>query len=594
MTIATKSLLSISLLLGGCVAIDDFSMFYVPDGSVDGGTDTGMTDTSTTDSSTDAPIDGCTPVAETCNSVDDDCDGTVDEEPTECSVPNGSVTCMSDMCVLLACDAGWESCGGEDCDTDVRADRYHCGACGDICDLGADCVSSVCTASDVLWTTIADSPVTAFTTAVDFRDDLVVFGGLYREELEVDGISVTGSATENRIYAAQLNESGEPEWVVTSDAGDFNTVQTAAIAPSGEIYVTGEVADLLTIDGRNVTTPASTRSVYLWILTNRGVTTGLEILEATGGQVRSVDSGVSSDGTLYIAGWFTGTVTFGTASAASAGAKDMFIAKRTTAGVTSLFTFGSGGDEGIYAMDVDPAGGVVISADYENVITMGSTTLPAPVGSVDSIVAAIDATGGVRWVHTAGSPRLEWSQGVAIDEDRNVYFMGAFPHEVDGSGGLSAASFDTTGIVGAEVVICSFDSTGSLRWAHPTEIGESYWTTVMGSPALRHSFGHASASGGRLYVAVDIISGLAIDERSVTSATLSSSVGVFAFDAANGSFDWAHTFGATNDFGAFDLAADPTSVAVAGRFRETATIGADTYTSPTGAWSGYVTRIVSP
>jgi hypothetical protein len=557
----TKILLASLLAASGCVAIDDFSMFYVSDG----GTDTGVSDSSPTDADAtpDAPpIDGCVIAAETCNGFDDDCDGTVDEEPT--------------------------GAGG---------DRYNCGECGNACGLVADCVDGSCADSSLDWTALAESPVTAFTLAVDMTGDRVVLAGRFLNEITVsDSPEIGSTAAGFRLYVARVEAStGAPVWVATDDAGDFNTVQTVTHATTGETYVTGEVASLLTIDGRTVTTPDSTLSVFLWALDEGGVTSGLDILQSVDGTVRSVDSGVSSDGTLYIAGNFTGTFTFGTASATSAGGRDMFIAKRTAAGVTSIFTFGSEGEEAIYAMDVEAAGGVVVAADYQNTFTMGTTTLPAPSGAVDGIVAAIDPTGDVRWVHTAGGPLADWVQGVAVDEDRNVYFMSAFPKEMDGSGGLNAASFDTTGLIDADVVICSFDTAGTLRWARVTEVGESFWATDFGgAPVLRHRFAPMSAGGGRLYVAPGIAGGESIDERSVIGTTFSSSVGLIAFSTADGSFDWAHSFGATNAFGVFDVAASDSAVVIGGRFRDVATIGLESFTSPTGGWTGFVTHVVSP
>jgi hypothetical protein len=67
----------------------------------------------------------CTPAAEVCNGVDDDCDGVVDED---CS----------------SCAAGETMCGAVCVDT--LFDELNCGACATACAAGQTCLRGVCIA----------------------------------------------------------------------------------------------------------------------------------------------------------------------------------------------------------------------------------------------------------------------------------------------------------------------------------------------------------------------------------------------------------------------------------------------------------------
>ncbi|MFO0630923.1 MAG: hypothetical protein U0325_35580 [Polyangiales bacterium] len=105
------------------------------------------------------PVCSCTPRgAETCNDVDDDCDGLVDEGTSRCSgrcvdlandatncggcgvVCGGGTGCANGACVCPP--SASLSCGGR-C-VDPRTSNANCGACGNVCGTGTSCVSGTC------------------------------------------------------------------------------------------------------------------------------------------------------------------------------------------------------------------------------------------------------------------------------------------------------------------------------------------------------------------------------------------------------------------------------------------------------------------
>ncbi|ATB45320.1 hypothetical protein [Corallococcus macrosporus] len=114
----------------------------------------------------DGPRYCCLPdPAEVCNNVDDDCDGLVDDLDTPCYTgPEGTrdvglcqageSVCTQDnstACVGQVLPA-IESCNGldDDCDGaadedfDLQTDPGHCGACNNDCTFLQDCVNGVC------------------------------------------------------------------------------------------------------------------------------------------------------------------------------------------------------------------------------------------------------------------------------------------------------------------------------------------------------------------------------------------------------------------------------------------------------------------
>jgi len=86
---------------------------------------------------------------ETCNLLDDDCDGTTDEGPNSelCDVGNADALCVEGQCLITNCLNGFSNCNGEANDgCEARLDSAeHCGICFNAC--GYTNATGVCTNS---------------------------------------------------------------------------------------------------------------------------------------------------------------------------------------------------------------------------------------------------------------------------------------------------------------------------------------------------------------------------------------------------------------------------------------------------------------
>ncbi len=76
--------------------------------------------------------------AETCNNVDDDCDGSVDDgASTSCAaLPHATVACVDGSCGIGACTGTFADCNGataDGCEVNNATDLANCGACNNAC-----------------------------------------------------------------------------------------------------------------------------------------------------------------------------------------------------------------------------------------------------------------------------------------------------------------------------------------------------------------------------------------------------------------------------------------------------------------------------
>ncbi len=96
---------------------------------------------------------------ETCNTLDDDCDGTIDNVPNinlECGANNPlaqnvvSWACTTGFCQVASCSGQFADCNGapgDGCEVDLRIDPVNCGVCATVCDSTngtAVCANSMC------------------------------------------------------------------------------------------------------------------------------------------------------------------------------------------------------------------------------------------------------------------------------------------------------------------------------------------------------------------------------------------------------------------------------------------------------------------
>lgn len=76
---------------------------------------------------------------EVCNSVDDDCDGLIDEVASDasCQAPHSKSSCLFGQCILVECESGYRDCDQlqvTGCEVG-RDDPEHCGRCDRACKL---------------------------------------------------------------------------------------------------------------------------------------------------------------------------------------------------------------------------------------------------------------------------------------------------------------------------------------------------------------------------------------------------------------------------------------------------------------------------
>lgn len=171
------------------------------------------------------------------------------------------------------------------------------------------------------------------------------------------------------------------------------------------------------------------------------------------------------DGTIYVVGHFTDTVTFHgsgneAVGAKGEGGKDLFIAKYQADGAYVWHLTG-GGREDDTATDIDRypwSGKLYVSGGFQERGKFGSVTLLAN-GLTDALLLKLDADGNVHWVRKGGGDEHDVAAAVAVDQtNESVYIAGDYYLEADFNGTelLSVGSSD--------MFLAKFNSDGDQEW----------------------------------------------------------------------------------------------------------------------------------
>lgn len=194
------------------------------------------------------------------------------------------------------------------------------------------------------------------------------------------------------------------------------------------------------------------------------------------------------DGTIYVVGHFTDTVTFhvsetDTVGVKGQGGKDVFIAKYLPDG-TFVWQVTGGGWEDDTATDIDRyrwSGKLYISGGFQERGLFGSEQLLSA-GLTDAFLLKMDADGNVHWARGGGGEEHDVAAAVSVDPtNESIYIAGDYYQQ---------ANFDGTELQSAgssDMFLAKFDDNGNQLWIQSnggtnvdvsTDIGVDYNNNV--------------------------------------------------------------------------------------------------------------------
>ncbi len=289
----------------------------------------------------------------------------------------------------------------------------------------------------------------------------------YNGNINIGEFSLIAEGEED-ILIAKISPNKGIEWV-TSIGGPERDIATGIITDLfGNSYITGSFSHSMLFDNRGIFAKGGTDGFIAKILPDGSV----EWLVNVGGDGNDVVNDICLDSfsNLIITGYYTSQGFFDKIELNSEGNSDMFLARYTPEG-QCLWAKSGGGeffDEGM-----------AVTCDNENrIYTTGKFTKKAIIGGKELIsnsdntefldyeiyVAKYFLNGMPDWVLQAGGEGDDEAQGIAADENGNVFITGSFTR--NSKFGNSELQANVTGdFESKDIFVARINSNGTFYWA---------------------------------------------------------------------------------------------------------------------------------
>ncbi|MDI1476634.1 hypothetical protein [Polyangium sp. y55x31] len=393
-------------------------------------------------------------VPETCNSVDDDCDGDIDEEGTD--VGDGCSPGYLGVCAegATTCHHGVIICQSLVLPSPEIADGLD-NDCNGLVDDGL-------ALGNGLWAKGYGSDAASqsgFRIATDSAGNIGVIGTMTGGNIHFGGdtMTVTGSAD---AFLVKLDPNGgflwQQQFSATNELGHVNAL---AFDPAGHVFTAGYFVSGMTVGGASLTPIGGGGDIFLLKHDGAtGVVLWSKVLGESTNSQNAVDIAATKAGGVVVTGTVNGgAVDFGGGGLNGSHA-DAFLAMYDATGahvfskrfVDSAFQYGRG-------VAVNAAGEIVLAAEVQNTIDFGGGVLVST-GLTDVALAKFAADGTHIWSNVYGSSYAQEVSRVAFDPQGNILVAGTHQNALEFGCGPVFPPND------AGFFVAKFDPNGACLW----------------------------------------------------------------------------------------------------------------------------------
>ncbi len=271
------------------------------------------------------------------------------------------------------------------------------------------------------------------------------------------GLTTVGSAGSTDIFIAKYDAAGNQLWIKTMGGTGADVPGKLAKDANSNIILTGYFNGNALIGNQGFASAGrsdifvlkmDSDGNYLWQKSFGGI-------NYDEGHAVSVDN----DGNIFITGFFSTDVFFGSTQLSNSGNYDIFLTKLDIAGnVLWAKKFGGTGYNFGNGLLHDGNGGVYLSGTYRGMANMGCSTFSGSTSSPRGYLARYSSIGDCLWVDSIANDDVDVT-GISLSPSGNVFISGTFYQSLD----ISNNHF--TGSGAGDMFMAAFNPSGNNIWA---------------------------------------------------------------------------------------------------------------------------------
>ena len=268
--------------------------------------------------------------------------------------------------------------------------------------------------------------------AIDSESNIVVTGA-FAGEVDFGGEALV-SAGGTDIFVARFDKLGALLWSARFGDAANQVARGVAFDSSNNAFLAGTFDGMLDFGTGAITSAGGTDA----FIAKLAASNTFEWFTRGGDKSDQSVAAVAADsaGNVIVAGAFAGSVGFGASPLMSAGAQDIFVAKLADSSIPSWSgRYGDASDQVATAVGVDHQGSVLVAGNFSGAVNFGGDTL-ASLGGTDVFVTKLDSGGNHSWSKRFGNGDDQEASAAAFDSNGNGIVVGSFRGAVDFGGGL--------------------------------------------------------------------------------------------------------------------------------------------------------------
>lgn len=321
----------------------------------------------------------------------------------------------------------------------------------------------------------------------------VIYTGTYWSNAQFGSINLNGSA--DHVFVVKLDANGNWLWGSTGGCDGDDHGYDLVTDPAGNIFLTGYLSThygppvCTAVFGSLPTFQVTDSIAFVARMSPTGQWVWVKTFGGTDVQ-RDNDIALDSAGNIYIAGGFYRTRTFGTTTVSSNNnSRDIFVVKYDANGNFQwVRTAGSAYDDRANGIAINDEQQIYITGEFRDEVAFGTDTINNHGGpnGRDIFVARLTTDGNWVWAKRAGSTSGGESGRAITVNDKGNVFVTG---NCKGNVHFGNDTTFNTGADSVQVFVAAIDTTGDWKWA-----------IQGGGPAEDRGYGIAVDTSCRLYV----------------------------------------------------------------------------------------------